>query len=190
MTNTKTEIRKTITSIFMVPTIKIPKDALKENGFLNGYSNDKIHNIEYEDAIFLLFRPNQIDRFREFLDSEYERTKSVVEDYDHPGGFVVVVYKLDNRYKSDFFLIRQGMYSKTSKEFQDLFSRTITIVERGKSHEEISLQFRVFHRTEDLTKFWEDKFNVDFDEEQELWEGFSEKNEILTEEKLKEYDKQ
>ena len=160
----KTEIIKTITSIFMVPTLKISSSALKNNNFINGYVKDEMREDDYKDAIYLLFRPDDIDRFREFLEDEYERTKDIIEDYDHHG-FVVVVYKLNIKFANDFHLIRMGKYSKTSPEY------------------------RIFNRTEDLMKFWEDKFEVSF-EDQELWQGWQIQDEILTEQKLKEYGEQ
>jgi hypothetical protein len=37
-----------------------------------------------------------------------------------------------------------------------------------------------------LREFWEEKLGVDFDEEQEVWEGWDEEKEILNINKLKE----
>lgn len=186
------EITKTITSIFMVPTLKIPGRELTKHGFLNGYIKDsqKITEYENENVIFLLFRPKDLVLFQAFLEQEYERTRAIIEDYDYPNGFVVVVYKLNPKYEEDFLLVRQGKYSKTSEAFQKEFSKTVTIKKGGIDSEEISLQYRIFHRTEELIKFWEDKFGVTFSEDQELWSGFDEETETLTEEKLKAYDKQ
>lgn len=184
----KDAITKTITSIFMVPILKIPRETLKENKFLNGYIKDKVRGIEYDDAIFLLFRPEQLDRFRVFLDSEYERTKNIIDDYDHPGGFVVVVYKLNPDYAEDYALIRKGKYSKTSPEFQAEFPKKVTIKTGFRPKQELSLHYRIFNRTEELLRFWEEKLDVTFGDNQEVWEGFLEERETLTEEKLKEYE--
>ena len=76
-------MKKTITSIFMVPTLNVPKDALLNNGFLNAYVGDVDKDIQYENSVYLLFLPKDIEQFREFLDDEYERTESVIEDYDY-----------------------------------------------------------------------------------------------------------
>jgi hypothetical protein len=181
------EIKKTITSIFMVPTLKVPKDALKENGFINGYVKDGSREVQYENCIYLLFQPKDLDKFREFLDSEYERTRSVIDDYDYDNGYVVVVYQLDSKFAKDFELIKQSKYSKTSAAFQALFPKVIKIKKNGLHKDEISLQYRVFNRTEDLIRFWEDKLGVEFDDDQEVWHAFEEENEILNIEKLKEY---
>lgn len=181
------ELKKTICSIFLVPTLGISREALHANDFLNGYESDSSRDEQHENCCYLLFRPKNLDRFREFLDSEYERTSNLVEDYDHKNNFVVVVYKLEPKFKADFDLIRESKYSKTSPEFQALFPKVVTIKLNGLSREEISLQVRIFKKTEDLRKFWEDKFQVDLMEHVEYWEGYHKKNETLTEKKLNEY---
>lgn len=178
-------IKKTITSIFLVPTLKIPKESLKDNEFINGYSNDKGSDLQYDDSIYLLFKPKNLDRFREFLESEYERTKDVLDDYNYEDGFVVVVYKLDVNFKSDFSLIREGKYSKTSPSFQALFPRVTKIVKNGLHRDEISLQYRIFNKTEDLVEFWEKEFGMSFDKSYEVWNGFNIENETLDIEQFK-----
>lgn len=184
------EIKKNITSIFMVPTLKVPKDALRGNGFINAYIKDARKEDQYDGCIYLLFKPENLDKFREFLDSEYERTKTVIEDYDYEDGFVVVVYQLDNKYKSDFVLVKQGKYSKTSAQFQKLFPKVIKITRKGLHKDEISLQYRIFNKAEDLVSFWEDKLGIDLAEvigdDFEVWEGWDEQKEILELDKIKE----
>ena len=181
------DVKKTVTSIFMVPTLKIPRGELQDNGFINGYVSDGGREVQYDGCIYLLFQPKDLDKFREFLDSEYERTKTIIDDYDYKDGFVVVVYKLDSKFNKDFGLIREGLYSRTSKEFQALFPKIIKIKKNGLQKDEISLQYRVFNRTEDLIKFWEEKLGVEFDDNQEVWHAFILEDEILNIEKLKEY---
>lgn len=172
-------IRKNITSIFMVPTLKIGKKKLNNNGFVNAYIKDSRRDVQYDECIYLLFHPENLDAFREFLDEEYERTKSIVDEYDYESGFVVVVYKLDEQFKEDFQLIREGKYSKTSEKFQEQFPKFVTIEKDKLKKEEISLQFRVFNKTSDLQEFWEEKIGIRFTSEHEFWEGFHEENEIL-----------
>jgi hypothetical protein len=170
----------------MVPTLKVPKDALRSNGFINAYIKDAGREDQYADSIYLLFKPNDLDKFREFLDSEYERTKTVIEDYDYEDGFVVVVYQLSDKYKKDFNLIKQCKYSKTSTEFQKLFPKVVKIVRNGLNKDEISLQYRIFNKAEDLVSFWEEKLGIDFEKEFEVWEGWDEQKEILELDKIKE----
>ena len=162
----------------MVPTLKVPKDALKENGFINGYVEDSDVEEQHKDSIYLLFKPENLDKFREFLENEYERTKSIIEDYDYDDGYVVVVYQLNKTYKKDFLLVRKGEYSKTSKEFQALFPKVIKIVKNGLHRDELSLQYRIFVKSNDLVEYWE------------VWEGFDIENEILNIKTIKEYAEQ
>ena len=181
------EIKKNNTSVFMVPTLSIGKQNLVSNGFINAYIRDESQEIPYKDDIYLLFRPMDINRFREFVDEEYERTDQVIEDYPYENGYVVIVYKLDPKFKKDFDLVKLGKYSLTSYKFQELFPKIIHLKKNGLSRDEISLQYRVFNRTEDLIKFWEDKLGVIFKDDQEVWDGFNEKNEVLNLDKIKEY---
>ena len=174
----------------MVPTLKVPKNALKGNGFINAYIKDVRREEQYKECIYLLFKPENLDKFREFLDSEYERTKAVIEDYDYEDGYVVVVYQLNEKYKKDFALIKQGKYSKTSVEFQKLFPKVIEIVRNGLRKDEISLQYRIFNKAEELTSFWEEKLGIELSEivgdDYEVWDGWNEEEEILELDKIKE----
>ena len=181
------EVKKNITSIFMVPTLRVPKDALRSNGFINGYIKDERIQHDYEDSIYLLFKPDNLDKFREFLDGEYERTKSIIEDYDYEDGFVVVVYQLNERFKKDYELVKQGKYSKTSKAFQSEFPKSVKVIKSGLSKDEISLQLRIFKKSADLVEFWEDKIGITFQDEFEVWEGWDEEKEVLVIDKLKEH---
>lgn len=184
------QIKKNITSIFMVPTLKVPKDALRSNGFINAYIKDNRREDVYKESVYLLFKPTDLDKFREFLDSEYERTKAVIEDYDYEDGYVVVVYQLNDKYKKDFNLIKQGKYSKTSEEFQKMFPRVVKIVKDNSRRDEISLQYRIFSKAEDLLNFWEEKLGIDFKstfgDDFEVWDGWDEEKEILELDKIKE----
>lgn len=173
----------------MVPTLKVPKDALRGNDFINAYVKDARKEDCYDECIYLLFKPENLNKFREFLDSEYERTKAVIEDYDYEDGFVVVVYKLDDKYKNDFVLVKEGKYSKTSLQFQKLFPKVIKITRNGLHKDEVSLQYRIFNKAEDLVSFWEDKLGIDLIEivgdDFEVWEGWDESKEILELDKIK-----
>ena len=185
---------RTITTLFMVPTLhtntKHWRETLLGNNFINGYSHDALREKQYEGCVFLLFKPKDIDKFREFLDGEYERTKTIIEDYDYENNFVVIVYKLNKKFDKDFSLIRKGKYSKTSQEFQNLFPQKTTLRKGGMDVEEPSLQYRIFKRTEDLIKYWEVKFDVTFGQEQEVWHGWDDKKETLTKNVLLVYEQQ
>lgn len=180
------DTKKTISSTFFVPSLKIGKDNLLKAGYINAYFRDDNKDTQYEDCVYLLFKPENLIDFRMFLDDEYERTSNIIEDYDYGGGFVVVVYKLNPRFKKDFDLIKKGKYSHTSKSFQAEFPKIVKIPNGLSYKEEVSIQFRIFNKTKDLRDFWEQKLDIRFDDEQEVWYEFNEEKETLTYEKLKE----
>lgn len=181
--------RKTVTRVFLVPTLQVPIEVLESHGYINGYVRDVGREVHYEDCVYLLFKPKDMEKFREFLEKEYARTKWIIEDYDYPDGYVVVVYSLDPDYKKDYDLVRKGKYSKTSREFQNLFPQIIKVTIDGIEMEKVSMQFRVFNKTEDLIQHWEDKFGVEFDNTMEVWTTFEEDKETLDIEKLKKHDR-
>ena len=181
------ERKHTITSIFIVPTLSIGKEKLLDNGFVNGYIKDNKRDIQYENAVYLLFKPEDLDKFRNFLDNEYERTKSIIDDYDYEDGYVVVVYEINPRLKGDIELVKQGKYSQTSPAFQGIFPKVVQIKKNGLRRDEISLQYRVFNKTEDLVKFWEDKLDINLPSDVEVWYGFFDDFETLDLDKIKEH---
>jgi hypothetical protein len=181
------ERKHTITSIFIVPTLSIGRDNLLDNGFVNGYIKDGMRDVQYENAVYLLFKPTNLDKFKVFLDKEYEKTKSIIDDYDYEDGYVVVVYEINSKLKNDIELVKQGKYSKTSPSFQGIFPKVVQIKKNGLRRDEISLQYRVFNKTEDLVKFWEDKLGMELPEDLEVWHGFFEEFETLDLTKIKEY---
>ena len=181
-------MKNTCTTIFMIPTLKTPKDSLRNNGFINAYLKDEMSNIDYENCIYVLFKPDDLDLFKDFLDNEYERTQQIIEDYDYKGGFVVVVYELNKEFKKDFEIIKQSKYSKTSEEFQKLFPKVIKLKKNGLHRDELSLQYRIFNKTKDLVEYWKDKIgrSSTWEDDYEVWSSFEENKEVLTKKILNE----
>lgn len=179
------EVKKTVTTIFIVPTLSINKESLKENGFINGYISDERKDVQYKDAVYLLFKPTNLDKFRAFLDEQQSRGKGVIDDYDYENGYVVVVFNINKKWKKDILLVRQGLYSLTSSSYQATFPKTI-LLQKGKvQKEEISLQHRIFKKAEDLRNYWEQKIDIPFTEDMEVWDGFHIENETLDLDKFK-----
>lgn len=173
-------LKKTICSIFMVPTLGISKELRTKYGFLNGYVGD-IQREDYgDDYIHLLFQPSDNDIFQDFVSQEYDRTDQLIEDYYYDDEFVVLIYKLDSRWKLDFELVREGKYSKTSREFQKLFPQVAKIVDsKGLHRDRISLQYQIFKKTTDMKEYWENKLGTSFTDDMEVWDKYDHTKEIL-----------
>lgn len=180
------DVKKTISSIFILPLLGIPREGLLNNNCINGYIIDIEKDVQYPDSLYVLFKPENIDRFREFVDKEYERTQMLIDDYDYEDGFVVLVYRIEGKYDKDIELVKQGKYSKTSTAFQNKFPKVLKITNAaGKHKDELSLQYRVFKKTPDLREYWENKTNESFSDDMEVWPGWNENEEILDLDKIK-----
>jgi hypothetical protein len=180
------ELKKSINTIFIVPTLGIDREKLRINGFLNGYSRDIDKEINYENSVYLLFRPPNMDRFKEFTDDEYDRTSSLIDDYDPCPKFVVLVYSLNPKFKEDFELIKQGKYSKTSQEFKALFPKIVKVIKKGVPREETSLQYQIFNKSDSLREYWESRIAMDFKDDMEVWNNFDLEKETLNIDRVKE----
>ena len=179
------DVKKNVTSLFIVPTLKLKSENLKNNNFINGYIADLRRDVQYENAVYLLFKPDNFDRFGEFVEREYENNHMLLEDYDYEDGFVVLAYKLNAKYEADIDLIMRGKYSKTSSDFQALFPKIVKIMKNGLHRDEISIQFRIFKKSMDLREYWENKLGMEFDEDMEVWGGFDLLTESLDLDKVK-----
>lgn len=179
-------IRWTNTSIFIAPTLNIRKEDLSENNFINAFCSDLKKEGQYEHCVLLLFKPNNIYRFKLFVDAERERTHFLIDDYDYKGGYVVLVYMLDRKYDEDIAIIKKGKYSHVSDEFKQLFPKKRDVFINGKYISTDSIQWKIFEKENSLRIYWEDTLNVDFKEHMELWGGWDNSKEILDIDKIKE----
>ena len=91
------------------------------------------------------------------------------------------MFKFDEKFIKDYHLIIKGKYSKTSKEFKDLFPKTVVI----KNVKQKSLQHLIFDKDIALAKYWADFLKDDniIEKGLELWPVLELKNEILNYEK-------
>lgn len=180
--------RPTISTIFIVPTLNIDKNKLRNCGFLNAFETDTNKEEHYGDCVYLLFKPSNLDVFKEFLDEEYEETRKsgLVDDYDYEEGYVVLVYKLPKKWTRDFNLIKLGKYSQTSDEFKSIFPEKVEVILNGHKQIQDSLQHRIFNKDEDLKKHWEEKLDVRFKEDFEVWQIYIPEKETLDINKIKE----
>lgn len=171
----------------MVPTLGINSEDLARNGFIDGYIKDETNDMQYKNVVYLLFKPDDMDVFDRFVQSEFERTKQLIDDYDYTEGYTVLIYQLNHKFDNDFKLVKESRYSKTSEEFQRQFPRVKKIkLPNGRRMDELSLQYRIFNKTGDLVEFWEKQFEMTFSEDMEVWYGFFEEREILNINKIKE----
>ena len=67
-----------------------------------------------------------------------------------------------------------------------MFPKTVTANdENGNYVTKITLQYRIFNKTDDLRDFWEEKLGVELPDDSEVWTIYNEDNEILKLDKIK-----
>lgn len=152
------EVKKTCTTIFLIPGVGLKRQNLLKHGFISAFMDDKNHDVHYENAVYLLYKPEQVEEFQKFLTSEYKRTPLLVEDYDYPGGYIVTVYKFPAEFMEEYKLFLEGKYSKFRKKYIELFPMRVEVfdTETHTHKEKYSLQYHVFGRTPAIRKYWED----------------------------------
>jgi methyl coenzyme M reductase gamma subunit len=62
----------------------------------------------------------------------------------------------------------------------------VKLIKNGLHRDEISLQYRIFNKTEDMVEYWQDKIGVEWEDSFEVWDGYDEDKEMLRISELKE----
>jgi len=172
--------RKNCTTIFLLPGIGHTRQELLPYGFVAAYLDDLQHEVHYEEALYLLFKPEDVPAFQKFLEEEYRKPSLILEDYDYRGGFVVVVYKVDNRYLPEYQLFLQGKYSRFSAEYVSQFPMEILVdLPKGGKVVKKSLHYHIFNRTKEIKDYWERKIGEKIPEDMELWSSPDMDKEVL-----------
>lgn len=162
-------LKWTASNLFLVPLLQIGRPKLINMGFINSYLIHGESDAVYENAIHLLFKPVSKENFNNFLQEERERGAPIVNEEDYPEGLVLVTYLLPKEYESDYALIWEGKYSKTSDAYQKSIPAYIKYIKKGVPVKEVTIQYMILTRHESLRKHWEKELDVAIEEGNELW---------------------
>ena len=189
-----TEKKKNLndTSIFLLPSLGIKNETWFKLGFINAFLSD-INREEKENKednyLYLLFKPTDIQKVElnrkiQLLEQGDEQQKFYVDDYDYPGGYVVLVVKFPQKFKKDYKRFLKGKYSYFSKEYQDVFPETVTtdfINEKGIVEKLIgkSFQLLVINRDPSMKAYTEKQYDIELDDDDEVYHMYIPENEIL-----------
>lgn len=180
-------------TIFLLYPLGLERRKLHALGFVQAYLKDaEKHDIEYENPVFLLFKPTSPTVFQAFVDAEYERvnkhtnTVDIVEDYDYIDGYVVLAYQLPKEFEEDYRKFLVGKYSRFSKKFRETYPKSVKIKgDNGKDIDELSAQYRIINKIKELKDMLEDKLAVTFDSDQEFFSKPNPDKETLSYEKVR-----
>jgi len=174
----------TATNLFLTPLLGIGRANLDANGFENAYIKDEIKGIDYENAVYLLFRPMNQERFEEFLSKERSRKAKIIDEYDYPDGYTMVVYQYDPKWQFDIEIIMSGKFSKVSTDFKESIPKTGRKVEKPGVFKEITtIQHQIFKKDLQVQTYWKYELGLDFEKDDEIWPIYFEK-EIFSQDTL------
>lgn len=172
--------RKNCTTIFLLPGIGHTRQDLLKHGFLAAYLDDINHEVHYEESVYLLFKPEDQPAFQKFLENEYRKATLIVEDYDYEGGYIVLIYKIHEKYLPEYQLFLQGKYSKFSPEYISMFPMDIVVEDSmGIATVKRSLHYHIFNRTTEIKEYWEKKIGEKMPKDMELWSSPDMDKEVL-----------
>lgn len=165
-------LTKTLSSIFITPLLGIDRFYLTDEkiGYQNAYLFDSERDITYQDVVYLLFKPTNFVKFKEFLTAEKAKPEGPIDDYDYEGGFVVLVYMIPKPFIQEMDKFLNGKYSQFSPELKELYPKVVRITDKnGLRKDEMALVWRIFKKDKFLKKYWEDLLNTVFDDDMEVW---------------------
>lgn len=136
-----------------------------EYGMINSYLKDKSREDLEGNYLFVLFRPEDFSYFEMFIEDQVETNPSFMEDYDHPEGYVVMVYKIRDELKDDFELFKQGKYSKLSYLIKDCYQKEVKAFLKPIP----SFQWQVFKKNKELREKLEEFVGAHIEKDMELW---------------------
>lgn len=169
----------TATNLFIKPILQISQEDQVLNGFENAYIKDELRDIEYPNAVYLLFRPMRAGQFNLFVEGERERG-AILDEYDYDNGWTMLVYKYDKKWQNDVNLILQGKFSEVSEEYKNQIPKIL----KSPQGEVISLQHHVFAKDEWMKEWLYERYGIDVPDDVEHWKFYTER-ETFTEQTLK-----
>lgn len=174
------EDRTTDTTRFLVRGLNLERRSLEKQGFINAFIDDATHEPHHVRSVYLLFKPKSLEVFEEFVQEQRFQTALLVEDYDYPGGYVVIVYNFPALYWSDYQHFLKGEYSKFSKGYKSLFPKERKRESsKGIPYTEPSFYAHVFGRTQEMKDYWEEKLSVYLSDDSEYWSIIDKNKETL-----------
>lgn len=170
-------LKLTATSIFVVPILKLSLKDLWKHGFENAYIKDELRDTDYQNAVFLLFRPMNQEEFNEFVEKERER-KYLIDEYDYPDGWIMLVYRFHEQWQEDINTIMTGKFSEVGEPFKREIPRNTSV---GGGNTVMTLPHHIFGKTQYLKSFWKKLYDLDLTDLDEHWHYYPER-EIFNEE--------
>ena len=200
MTKRVEQDTSTDTSRFILPAFKLSKIEWFKLGFENCYLKDKDRDpVNDKDIhIYFLFKPckelqvvpglggfmakekeSQYDRLQKKIQQLEEKqesleTRVILDDYDYPDGYVVLVLKLQEKFRKVYELFLKGKYSKFPDFYKQYFpaNNKTTYVDKNNNlvtKDGPNLPYAIIYHDEQAKQFAEKKWDIQIEDSQEFW---------------------
>jgi len=165
-----------ISTIFLLPAIEIPeliKEYFLDNGFINTFVTSKRIKYPFE-VMFLLFNPKRFNEEYNRFERMLIYNPNYLEVYDLGNKHVLYVFKIPEKFKSDYYTFLNGKYSKFSEEYKRLFPEKSYLLDvdgkivrdlKGKPILQQSPFYHVFTKSDYLKAQLADKLGYDENDE-------------------------
>lgn len=165
--------RWTKTSSFLVPACDLDIAILLEYGFINAFLGDENHNKldDSQEDIYLLFEYNPINNYFEELCSVLRNHENFLEEYDPEEGYVMIRFKLNDKWKHIKQQLISGKYSLIDREYVKQFFNPKIIVGESPYGEYLykdSVNYQILMKSPVLKERWEEKLGVVFKDDYEV----------------------
>lgn len=163
-----------VTAILM-PALDISHEEMTNIGFIMAYADDADYeHTEKCQKLFLFTKPHSQFEVGKFIE---KREADIIETYDYPGGYTMIVFRFPERFKEDYKLYQKSKYSKISQELKNkikrveiAFPKHFQYTEEDKIIEEINYNrgYHIVNKTELIKNYWSELFNVHFEDDWEV----------------------
>lgn len=164
---------KTLTTLFLLPLVNLPKELRDKYHFVNSYLMDTSNSSEFSEMftanpkikIYSLFKPDSIKDFTSELDKEN------IEYYDVGYNLIMIISYLPDVFRSDYEHFINGYYSKFSEKAKKMFPDIKDAYRDGvKVGKEYTIHYHIFNRTDWMKELWMKRLNVvELDDDLEYW---------------------
>lgn len=180
--------RISATNAFVFPILGIDRAGAIGMGYTEAFIEDSLRELKYENAVYLLFRPiNKWEEFNMFVEKERGRGAPIIDEYDYPDGWTVLVYKYPKKWEEDVKLLTTGKYSKISEGYKALLPRWVNGSSETDENREETYIWKVIAKAPELKEYWKRELDINIPDDQEFWHFYAER-EILTQDKLNKYN--
>ena len=183
--NITRNLKYTQSTIWLMPMLRIPFSDWCKAGYVNSYVKDEKKNYGHPVILFACYAK---ERYAEALDDIITMLDSqVVDFYGYQNAVNIVVCKVPDEFMWDYHTIINGGYSNLSEAYKELVGeRTNSGNKLYDEHVGKRLQLLIIEQNQLAKDFIAKEIvNMDEIEEGEIWPKFNFKNELLTENEIK-----